>query len=334
MTPLRPSFVFLIRSNFSFFLHPSLSSLTFPSISWSISTITLLFLLPSYHTLFPLTSLLSFPSPSHLFYINLSSSPLTLLSYLPPLSPSQVVDINNIEEGWMGLDIGPKTLADIQAGLADCKTVIWNGPMGTHCTKLFTFHEYFCFIPPFISLIPFSPPFYSLLFFFFPRYIFFFNFHFFLLLINSFSFISLSGVFEFDAFSKGTFGIATTLAELTSKGCITIIGGGGELVSQSVDYSAVQLIRGQISTLPALYTWQSLLFPIVTSPVLSPSSLLTAPSPSLSFDLFFKSAHPLFSLIWLNPSMFFFTHQSTHSYFLSLLTYTTQTLSLLLRKPD
>lgn len=54
----------------------------------------------------------------------------------------------------MGLDIGPKTLADIQAGLADCKTVIWNGPMG---------------------------------------------------------------VFEFDAFAKGTFGIASTLAELTGK---------------------------------------------------------------------------------------------------------------------
>ena len=40
-------------------------------------------------------------------------------------------------------------------------------------------------------------------------------------------FPSFSGVFEFDAFAKGTFGIATTLAELTSKGCITIIGGGG-----------------------------------------------------------------------------------------------------------
>jgi Phosphoglycerate kinase len=32
----------------------------------------------------------------------------------------------------MGLDIGPKTLSDIQAGLADCKTVIWNGPMGKY----------------------------------------------------------------------------------------------------------------------------------------------------------------------------------------------------------
>ena len=36
------------------------------------------------------------------------------------------------------------------------------------------------------------------------------------------------GVFEFDAFAKGTNGIATTLAELTTKGCITIIGGGGK----------------------------------------------------------------------------------------------------------
>ena len=41
------------------------------------------------------------------------------------------------------------------------------------------------------------------------------------------------GVFEFDAFAKGTNGIATTLAQLTGEGCITIIGGGGEAVSIS-----------------------------------------------------------------------------------------------------
>lgn len=68
----------------------------------------------------------------------------------------------------MGLDIGPDTLKDIQAGLADCKTVIWNGPMG---------------------------------------------------------------VFEMDAFAKGTFGVANTLAELTGKGCITIIGGGDSVAA-------------------------------------------------------------------------------------------------------
>lgn len=80
----------------------------------------------------------------------------------------KVVDINSMEKGWMGLDIGPKTLADIQAGLADCKTVIWNGPMG---------------------------------------------------------------VFEMEAFAKGTNGVASTLAELTPKGCITIIGGGDSVAA-------------------------------------------------------------------------------------------------------
>merc|ERR1711988_2009908 len=76
---------------------------------------------------------------------------------------NKVVGVNDIPDGWMGLDIGPKTLANIQSGLDDCKTVIWNGPMG---------------------------------------------------------------VFEMEAFAKGTFGVADTLAGLTGKGCITIIGGG------------------------------------------------------------------------------------------------------------
>ena len=29
-----------------------------------------------------------------------------------------------------GLDIGPESLKSFQAELQDCKTVIWNGPMG------------------------------------------------------------------------------------------------------------------------------------------------------------------------------------------------------------
>ena len=45
------------------------------------------------------------------------------------------------------------------------------------------------------------------------------------------------GVFEFDAFAKGTNGIATTLAELTGKGCVTIIGGGGEPIVCLLIYS-------------------------------------------------------------------------------------------------
>lgn len=36
----------------------------------------------------------------------------------------------DIPDGWMGLDIGPKTQAAYAAKLADARTVIWNGPMG------------------------------------------------------------------------------------------------------------------------------------------------------------------------------------------------------------
>jgi 3-phosphoglycerate kinase len=35
-----------------------------------------------------------------------------------------------IPEGWMGLDIGPNTLAAYRARVEGAKTVIWNGPMG------------------------------------------------------------------------------------------------------------------------------------------------------------------------------------------------------------
>lgn len=36
----------------------------------------------------------------------------------------------DIEEGYIGLDIGPKTVEKFKEELADAKTVVWNGPMG------------------------------------------------------------------------------------------------------------------------------------------------------------------------------------------------------------
>merc|ERR1712029_1119352 len=76
--------------------------------------------------------------------------------------------MGEIPAGWMGLDNGPESTKMIQEKLADCKTVIWNGPMG---------------------------------------------------------------VFEFEAFAKGTFDIADTLADITDSGCITIIGGGDSVAA-------------------------------------------------------------------------------------------------------
>jgi len=78
---------------------------------------------------------------------------------------TQTVSVDEIPEGWMGLDIGPDSIKAFQAELNECKSVIWNGPMG---------------------------------------------------------------VFEMEAFAKGTFAIADTLATLDG---ITIIGGGDSVAA-------------------------------------------------------------------------------------------------------
>merc|ERR1712012_1027071 len=42
----------------------------------------------------------------------------------------KVVSADAIPDGWLGLDNGPRATEEIKAALADCKTIIWNGPMG------------------------------------------------------------------------------------------------------------------------------------------------------------------------------------------------------------
>lgn len=57
-------------------------------------------------------------------------SDVVLANKFDPDAESKIVLIDNIPDGWMGLDIGPDSIKVFQNALADCKTVIWNGPMG------------------------------------------------------------------------------------------------------------------------------------------------------------------------------------------------------------
>jgi phosphoglycerate kinase len=43
---------------------------------------------------------------------------------------SKTVLVTDIPEGWIGVDIGPKTVDDYTTRVLDARTVFWNGPMG------------------------------------------------------------------------------------------------------------------------------------------------------------------------------------------------------------
>ena len=43
---------------------------------------------------------------------------------------TKVAGLGQIEPGWQGLDIGPKTLEKFMAAIAQSKMVVWNGPVG------------------------------------------------------------------------------------------------------------------------------------------------------------------------------------------------------------
>ena len=48
-----------------------------------------------------------------------------------------ITENNSIPDGWMGLDIGPKSIKKFSAVIADSKTILWNGPAGVFELKNF-----------------------------------------------------------------------------------------------------------------------------------------------------------------------------------------------------
>ena len=49
---------------------------------------------------------------------------------LKPDTQTQVTSVSTTPDGWMGLDIGPKTIATFRQKISGAKTIVWNGPMG------------------------------------------------------------------------------------------------------------------------------------------------------------------------------------------------------------
>src|SRR5437762_1125417 len=47
-----------------------------------------------------------------------------------PGTTTQTLPVSATPDGWMGLDIGPKTIDTYRQTIASAKTIVWNGPMG------------------------------------------------------------------------------------------------------------------------------------------------------------------------------------------------------------
>ncbi len=47
-----------------------------------------------------------------------------------PDTATQTLSVSATPDGWMGLDIGPKTVDTYRQKIASAKTIVWNGPMG------------------------------------------------------------------------------------------------------------------------------------------------------------------------------------------------------------
>jgi len=53
-----------------------------------------------------------------------------VLAESPDSTVTEVMDIAHTPDGWMGLDVGPKTIEQFGAEIASARTIVWNGPLG------------------------------------------------------------------------------------------------------------------------------------------------------------------------------------------------------------
>ncbi len=53
-----------------------------------------------------------------------------VLAESPDSSTTKTTDIANTPDGWMGLDVGPKTIAQFGQEISKARTIVWNGPLG------------------------------------------------------------------------------------------------------------------------------------------------------------------------------------------------------------
>jgi phosphoglycerate kinase len=53
-----------------------------------------------------------------------------VLAESPDSTATRVTDVANTPDGWMGLDVGPKTIDEFRKEISTARTVIWNGPLG------------------------------------------------------------------------------------------------------------------------------------------------------------------------------------------------------------